>query len=337
MGVPGFIFGVVLFILIQLSAGQLSLKEDLKTLKECDINNINFNCSNNDEIIAVQSLEFWYTPECETVCCEYNSSHTKQDPSSDDIQNVHRMCSGKQSCSLNLDGEREFGSFGGQIPVYVLIQFHCIPRARRTSVCSSDVELMSNGLPLYLTSENFPEVATGDGTCSCLFSSCWSNIILYVIDVDLNLDPGNCEQSIQVMNGTNAALHEMNCESYYDRNDITVTNLNSRYFKTNSIDNSTQIQEGYFFLGFAASDQNASFITLTCQDESASSMCIDCGNVPRIANGMVTLVDNQNTKYGALANVTCSEGFESDSNNITCLVSGQWSQILCTSKGEILI
>ncbi|XP_053396028.1 sushi, von Willebrand factor type A, EGF and pentraxin domain-containing protein 1-like [Mercenaria mercenaria] len=231
---------------------QLSLKEDLKTLKECDINNINFNCSNNDEIIAVQSLEFWYTPECETVCCEYNSSHTKQDPSSDDIQNVHRMCSGKQSCSLNLDGER----------------------ARRTSVCSSDVELMSNGLPLYLTSENFPEVATGDGTCSCLFSSCWSNIILYVIDVDLNLDPGNCEQSIQVMNGTNAALHEMNCESYYDRNDITVTNLNSRYFKTNSIDNSTQIQEGYFFLGFAASDQNASFITLTCQDESASSMCI---------------------------------------------------------------
>jgi hypothetical protein len=60
----------------------------------------------------------------------------------------------------------------------------------------------------------------------------------------------------------------------------------------------------------------------------------DCGIVPTISNGGYTLEDEGVTTFGAMATVTCDEGYESDSNAITCLENGQWSSVICTVKGK---
>ena len=64
-------------------------------------------------------------------------------------------------------------------------------------------------------------------------------------------------------------------------------------------------------------------------------MCVsDCGDVPALTNGRYVLADENNTTFGAVATVTCDKGYKSDGNIITCLENGQWSDSLCTARGD---
>ncbi|KAH3691027.1 hypothetical protein DPMN_191513 [Dreissena polymorpha] len=54
----------------------------------------------------------------------------------------------------------------------------------------------------------------------------------------------------------------------------------------------------------------------------------DCGFPPDIPNGIITLFDESNTTYGALAKVNCTPGYEHTQHIIQCATSG-WENTSC--------
>lgn len=59
-----------------------------------------------------------------------------------------------------------------------------------------------------------------------------------------------------------------------------------------------------------------------------------CRNLPIIQNGWIDLVDSSNTFYGATANVTCDEGYNSTVDIISCLSDGSWETVACEIIGN---
>ena len=53
-----------------------------------------------------------------------------------------------------------------------------------------------------------------------------------------------------------------------------------------------------------------------------------------VTKGAVTLVDDNNTTYGAFANVTCVEGYNASISKIQCQLSGDWQTIECQILGN---
>ncbi|XP_060560678.1 sushi, von Willebrand factor type A, EGF and pentraxin domain-containing protein 1-like [Ruditapes philippinarum] len=56
---------------------------------------------------------------------------------------------------------------------------------------------------------------------------------------------------------------------------------------------------------------------------------VGCGNVSVISNGDITLIDEGNTTYGALAEVTCNTGYNKTINIIECHDTGEWDVPAC--------
>ncbi|XP_045195609.2 sushi, von Willebrand factor type A, EGF and pentraxin domain-containing protein 1-like isoform X4 [Mercenaria mercenaria] len=248
MGESYFVLGFGFCLLIQLNTGQLLPEEELRNETSCTLD-VNISCSNN-EIIAVHSLYFFYDSDCTNTCCTYNSSHSSIGADENDIQEIRRLCSGRESCSPALDGKRNFGLLNVQTPSYVMVQYFCIP----VLVDCEDKYNISNG---------------------------------YISSRDVN-------------NTGKGSLADVSCDAGYETNKTYVSCLETGHW------------------------ENA-----TCSPK-------DCGNLPEIRNGEYTLKDPQNTTYGALATVNCSKGFEAKSSSISCLESGQWSRVSCTSKGQLL-
>jgi hypothetical protein len=92
----------------------------------CDLKNMNITCDNN-EMIAIESLNFYYHPDCNNTCCSFNYSHHNVGANNNDFQNIRRNCSGKSSCAEDLNGTRQFGSIGEELPSYVVLKYYCIP------------------------------------------------------------------------------------------------------------------------------------------------------------------------------------------------------------------
>jgi hypothetical protein len=59
----------------------------------------------------------------------------------------------------------------------------------------------------------------------------------------------------------------------------------------------------------------------------------DCEPVPVIANGQITLTQDGNTAYGAIANVSCSIGYNATVDVIQCLYTGEWDNATCNLIG----
>ena len=55
----------------------------------------------------------------------------------------------------------------------------------------------------------------------------------------------------------------------------------------------------------------------------------DCEAVPGVSNGDVSLLEDENTTYGKLAEVTCNKGYNSTSGTIRCLETGKWETPNC--------
>jgi hypothetical protein len=52
-----------------------------------------------------------------------------------------------------------------------------------------------------------------------------------------------------------------------------------------------------------------------------------------IPHGDMVLHDDENTSEGALANITCDDGYDSDKPTIECLNNGKWENATCHPKG----
>jgi hypothetical protein len=59
----------------------------------------------------------------------------------------------------------------------------------------------------------------------------------------------------------------------------------------------------------------------------------DCGDVPFINDGNIFLQEEGNSSYGALAKVTCNTGYNTTSDTIQCLDTGEWDNRTCTIVG----
>ncbi|XP_053389035.1 uncharacterized protein LOC128552063 isoform X2 [Mercenaria mercenaria] len=315
------------------TVAQLSQKETLKNITECDLNaGIRLTCA-GDEVIAIHSVQYAYNVSCEGTCCHtYTSTHCFADAEDTDIQDIRRACSGRSSCNvLNLPDKVSFCSFGLKDISYVFLQYFCIPEERLASICSNGQTLTSDDAPLYLTNENYPSVTTGSGSCSCSLEvySCSSSINMYIMDADLYLDTNNCNQILEFLDGSDKTLYTIGCESHY-LNQIENNTANSHYLKLNFINNSTSYQEGYLFIGLEASESGASF-KLSCSYEE-ETWCAGCGDVPVIANGNIELSNMNDSSYEAAANVICDSGYETNTPTLNCLANGTWPAPDCTEK-----
>jgi hypothetical protein len=59
----------------------------------------------------------------------------------------------------------------------------------------------------------------------------------------------------------------------------------------------------------------------------------DCGDVPFINDGNIVLQEEGKSSYGALAKVTCNTGYNTTSDTIQCLNTGEWDNATCTIVG----
>ncbi|XP_053378736.1 uncharacterized protein LOC123527322 [Mercenaria mercenaria] len=177
---------------------------------------------------------------------------------------------------------------------------------------------MSDNLPLYITNENYPSVTTRHESCSCSLEiySCTANIQVYTLDTDLYLDESHCDQSLKFVDISNNTVTELNCESHY-KNEIEINKVARHYTRVDFINNSTADQEGYFFIGLDSTEPLVSFV-LNCGAERVT-WCSECGVLPNITDGTLTLVDATNSSYGATAGVVCNTGYETNTPTVACL------------------
>jgi hypothetical protein len=56
--------------------------------------------------------------------------------------------------------------------------------------------------------------------------------------------------------------------------------------------------------------------------------------VPTVIKGSVTLLEENNTTYSALANVSCDTGYNASIGIIQCLETGQWQTTECQLLGK---
>ncbi|XP_060556534.1 uncharacterized protein LOC132717141 [Ruditapes philippinarum] len=308
--------------------GQVAPSEIMQNKTFCDLNNVNITCDSN-EIIAIESLNFYYHPDCLNMCCRFHNNHSSVGADDNDMQEIRRECSGRQSCSVDKAGPRFFEIVGNETPSYAVLHYACIPGNRTTAICNSK-ELKSDGSLLYLTNRNYPSVTTGSDTCSCSIevNTCTSNVTLSILDVDLYLDHRTCDQNIELRDGMGELLERLDCGGY--NNSFPARELKSHYVKIDFINNSTQNQEGLFFIGFAASEEIASF-SLSCPAKQ-QTVCLQCEDTIDIPHGNVVPHDVTNKSEGALANVTCDVGYEPDNLTITCLGNGKWENATCRPK-----
>ncbi|XP_060596390.1 uncharacterized protein LOC132750424 isoform X1 [Ruditapes philippinarum] len=316
--------------MVQCISAQLSSVEQRRNETHCDTGNVNIDCGSS--VIAVDSIMYGYDATCDSICCDLNTDHCLESATTPDRSDVRRQCSGKSSCTIALGGVRAFCSLGTHEPSYVTIYYYCIPSERKLSVCSSGT-LQSSSAPLYLTNKGYPGVTTGESTCSCSLEiyECPSSVNLYIIDADLYYDTSNCEQRLEIRDSLNVTLHGIECESYYG-SDITTHALNKHYITINFLDNSTANQEGLFFLGFAATTVNTQF-SLSCS-AVPETLCVDCASVIDIDNGNASLIVENDSSYGARANVICEDGYNTTTLTIQCLDTGSWETSTCIADGN---
>ncbi|KAL4233049.1 CUB and sushi domain-containing protein 1 [Mactra antiquata] len=351
--------------------GQLSEKEVLRNYTECQLDNVVIQCD-TDTVIAIQSLDIRYRDGCDDInCCSYNETDNSATTHyyRNDVLYTRRTCSGRTDCSINLHRVVEFGTKGPQIPSYVIIEYYCIPDSRTTDICS-DSSLESINTPLYLTNTNYPGKTTGSGTCTCSLEvlSCTSDILLYVIDMDLYLNNNeSCYQTMAINDRENTTVQSYDCGDYYI-NDITTGTIPSHYTSINYTDFTPGLDyEGYFFIGFTDCDEvtnitngyisldepnitkynssatvtctpgyDAAYDTIFCLEsglwENSSCIIKDCGEVMNITNGNIILDFNDVTTYNSTASVNCLPGYEATNETVTCLDSGMWENATCDIK-----
>jgi hypothetical protein len=60
----------------------------------------------------------------------------------------------------------------------------------------------------------------------------------------------------------------------------------------------------------------------------------ECGDVPTVIKGSVTLLEEHNTTFSALANVICDTGYNASIGILQCLETGQWQTTKCHLLGK---
>jgi hypothetical protein len=61
---------------------------------------------------------------------------------------------------------------------------------------------------------------------------------------------------------------------------------------------------------------------------------LDCSVAPKVSNGNVALLEEENTTYGALAEITCETGYNFSVPTIQCRDTGIWDTATCDLIGN---
>lgn len=61
---------------------------------------------------------------------------------------------------------------------------------------------------------------------------------------------------------------------------------------------------------------------------------LDCGSVPTVLHGNVTLNNPLNTTYGAEATVSCDPGYNTTLSTLICKANAAWDVPTCTVIGK---
>ncbi|XP_053398252.1 sushi, von Willebrand factor type A, EGF and pentraxin domain-containing protein 1-like [Mercenaria mercenaria] len=231
-----------------------------------------------------------------------------------------------------------------------IIDCKSVPDITMANVTLAEDGHTSYGAVAYVSCENGYNNSLG--IIRCLETGRWE--IPICEKIDCNTIPVVADGTIKLLvegNTTYGALAEVTCEKGYnttldviqcletgdweipscdiiDCNDVpdiikgTVTLVEDSNTNYGALANVT-CEDGY----------NASSETIQCLDtgkwDTTTCEIVDCNDVPDITKGTVALVEDSNTTYGALANVTCEDGYNASSKTIQCLDTGKWEATTC--------
>lgn len=64
---------------------------------------------------------------------------------------------------------------------------------------------------------------------------------------------------------------------------------------------------------------------------------LDCLRAPTLNHGKIVLQNDNDTKYGAVGNVSCDEGFVPSIPTVLCQANGTWPVPTCVRKSRFHI
>ncbi|XP_060560780.1 sushi, von Willebrand factor type A, EGF and pentraxin domain-containing protein 1-like [Ruditapes philippinarum] len=189
-------------------------------------------------------------------------------------------------------------------------------------------------------------------TIECGDNGKWDNTTCDIVDCgNVPLISNGSITLIEDGNTTYGALAEVTCETGYnetlkiiecrDTGDWDATDCNLIDCGTvPQLDNGNVVLkvDGLSSYGTEAvvtceQGYNTTSETIQCLDtgkwDKTSCEIVDCGEVPVVTKGTITLLEENNTTYTALANVSCETGYNLSKGIIQCLETGLWEITGC--------
>ncbi|XP_053400559.1 sushi, von Willebrand factor type A, EGF and pentraxin domain-containing protein 1-like [Mercenaria mercenaria] len=212
------------------------------------------------------------------------------------------------------------------------------------------------GASAYLTCDTGFETNVSNITCQS--SGLWETAVCKAKDCGpVPVVPFGRVSLIDNGNTTYGASANVTCETGFETSDLKIKCQSSGIWQTvicKSIDcgpvpaiafgTTKLIDENNTTYGASAyltcdTGFETNILNITCQSsglwETAVCKAKDCGPVPEIAFGTTTLIDDNNTTYGASAYLTCDTGFETNVSNVMCQNSGLWETAVCKAKSNL--
>ncbi|XP_060580503.1 sushi, von Willebrand factor type A, EGF and pentraxin domain-containing protein 1-like [Ruditapes philippinarum] len=191
-------------------------------------------------------------------------------------------------------------------------------------------------------------------TIQCLDTGKWDNISCGIVDCgEVPVVTKGTVTLLEVNNTTYSALANISCETGYNASIGIIQCLETGLWETTGCqildcDAVPDVLNGIVALQEAENTTygklsevicnvgyNATSETILCLEtgkwETPQCEILDCEAAPVIANGQITLTQDGNTTYGAIASVSCSTGYNATVDTILCLETGEWDNATCDS------
>ncbi|XP_053403087.1 uncharacterized protein LOC128558234 [Mercenaria mercenaria] len=233
-----------------------------------------------------------------------------------------------------------------------------IPDIENGQIVRADITNISYGSVANVTCNTGYEASVANITC--LSSGVWEhNATCVSVDCGPVLDIENGVVLLwDTTNTSYGAIANITCDEGYIASASNISCLDTGYWDDNvtcsgcglvpDIENGqivladiTNISYGSVanvtcYTGYEASVANITCLSSGVWENNATCVSVGCGPVPDIENGVVVLRDTTNTSYGAIANITCDEGYIASALNITCLDTGYWDDnVTCSGCGLV--
>ncbi|XP_060560466.1 sushi, von Willebrand factor type A, EGF and pentraxin domain-containing protein 1-like [Ruditapes philippinarum] len=335
--------------------GSVTLLEEHNTTYSA-LANVSCDTGYNSSIGIIQCLETgqWQTTECQLLDCETvpviaNGQITlKQDGNTTYAAIANVSCSTGYNATVDVILCLDTGEWDNA--TCKLIDCSAAPKVANGNVALLGEENTTYGALAEITCETGYNSSVQ--TIQCRDTGVWDTATCDLIDCgDVPTIPNGTIHLKEERNTTYRALAEVVCENGYNE---TLDFIECRYTGEWDavgcslidcgmpllIDNGsiTLIEDGNSSFGALAEvtcyiGHSATLETIMCRNtgkwDNTSCESINCGDVPTVIKGSVTLLEEHNTTYSALANVSCHTGYNASIGIIQCLETGQWQTTEC--------